>query len=198
MIYLRDFPRSAGTWRSDGRCTLLPDAFAQADSRIRARFGDHAGSVAHAADPSFDVAVIKASSPDALGSIFGGLYHGRFKATNVNLRQLLAAAYAVSQPRVIGPGWFDNVRFDIAAKSPSCVPDTQSQPMLQTLLRDRFKLAAHLEPREVSVYHLTVARDGVKMPVYPTQEQAPNNPGAGQMLRGTLTAGQLAEKIPAS
>jgi len=153
-----------------------------------------AGAVA-AAEPSFDVAVIKPNPPGGLGSAFGGLYHGTFTTTNVSLRRVVAAAYGMSESRVIGPGWLDNLRFDIVAKAPAGVPDTQSEPMLQTLLKDRFKLMAHLEPRELPVCYLAIVKDGVKMPVYPAHDSGPDHSGAGPVLRGTLTAGQFAEKI---
>jgi uncharacterized protein (TIGR03435 family) len=154
-----------------------------------------------AAEPSFDVASIKPSQPGTLGSAFGGLHHGTFSATNVDLRMVLAAAYGMSEPRVLGPDWLDRDHFDIIAKSPAGVPDTQVKPMLQTLLKDRFKLTAHLETREVSVYYLGIAKDGVKMPVYPARDQGPDRPGLDPnfrgfpMVRGTFTASKLADTM---
>jgi uncharacterized protein (TIGR03435 family) len=71
--------------------------------------------------------------------------------------------------------------------------------MLQALLKNRFKLTAHLETREMPVYYLSVAKDGVKMPIYPAHDQGPihplndPNPGAFPMLRGTFTIAQLAD-----
>jgi uncharacterized protein (TIGR03435 family) len=94
----------------------------------------------------------------------------------MSLREVLAAAYGMSLARVIGPGWLDKDRFDTIAKSPPGVPDTQLQPMLQTLLKERFKLTAHLETRELPVYYLVIAKDGVKMPVYPAQDHGPAHP----------------------
>lgn len=155
----------------------------------------------HEVEPSFDVASIKPSSQRELGSAFGGLQHGTFRATNVNLKQLLAAAYGTSQPRVAGPVWLDNDRFDIIAKSPPGVPDSQLKPMLHALLKVRFKLTAHLEKRQMPVYYLGIAKDGVKMPVYPAHDQGPVHPGDDPnvvgfpMLRGTFTTGQLADMM---
>jgi uncharacterized protein (TIGR03435 family) len=113
--------------------------------------------------PSFEVASIKASAPGEPGSAFGGIHHGTFRASNVPLRQVLAAAYGMSETRVIGPDWLDKTRFDILAKSPPGIPDSQLKPMLQSLLKERFKLTAHLETREMAVYHLVLAKGGVKM-----------------------------------
>lgn len=159
------------------------------------------GIAADAAESSFEVASIKPSSPGGLGSAFGGLHHGTFTATNVSLKQVLATAYGMSQPQVTGPDWLDKYRFDIVAKSPPGVPDSQMRPMLQALLKDRFKLTAHLETREMPVYYLSVAKDGVKMPVYPAHDQRPEHPvddpsvRGFPMLRGTFTTVQLADTM---
>src|SRR5258708_9650989 len=107
----------------------------------------------------------------------------------------------MSQPRVTGPDWLDKYRFDIVAKSPPSVPDSQLRPMLQALLKDRFKLTANLEMREMPVYYLSVAKDGVKMPVYPAHDQGPAHPvddpnvRGFPMLRGTFTTAQLADTM---
>ncbi len=133
---------------------------------------------------SFEVAAIKASAPGELGSAFDGIRHGTFRVSNVPLRRVLAAAYGMSETRVFGPDWLDKTRFDILAKSPPGVPDSQLKTMLQSLLKERFKLAAHLETREMPVYHLVIAKGGVKMPVYPARDWAPARPGDDRNIRG--------------
>jgi uncharacterized protein (TIGR03435 family) len=150
---------------------------------------------------SFEVASVKPSPPGGLGSAFGGLHRGTFSATNVPLRMVLAAAYGLSEPRVVGPDWLDKNRFDIAAKSPKGVPDSEVKPMLQALLKERFKLVLHLETREMSVYNLVVAKGGVKMPVYPARDWAPVRPKDDRnirgfpMLRAALPASQFADML---
>jgi uncharacterized protein (TIGR03435 family) len=134
--------------------------------------------------PSFEVAAIKASAPSELGSAFGGIHHGTFRVSNVPLRQVLAAAYGMSETRVIGPDWLDKSRFDIIAKSPPGAPDSQLKPMLQSLLKERFKLTAHLETREIAVYNLVIAKGGVKMPVYAARDRAPDHPNDDRNIRG--------------
>jgi len=109
---------------------------------------------------------------------------------------LLAAAYGMTEPRIIGPGWLDSDRFDILAKSPEGVPDSAKETMLQALLQDRFKPVAHLTMREMPVYFLEVAKSGVKMPIYPAQDRGPDRPGhqypGAAMMRGTGTTAQIA------
>lgn len=96
---------------------------------------------------------------------------GRFIARNMALRNLIAIAYGDPAPlpliRIVGgPGWVDSDRFDIEAKADSNFAEAAAQPgfsssgelMLRTLLSERFKLAAHLESREIPVYALMPAR----------------------------------------
>ena len=126
-----------------------------------------------------------------------GLRNGTLHGQRVTLRMLVAAAYGMAEPRIIGPGWLNSSRFDIVAKSPEGVPDSAFRPMLQTLLKDRFKLAAHLALQEMPVYLLEVAKGGVKMPIYPAHDAGPARPGdryrGALMIRGTGTASQLTQ-----
>jgi uncharacterized protein (TIGR03435 family) len=109
---------------------------------------------------------------------------------------LVAAAYGLTEPRVLGPAWLDKDRFDIVAKSPAGVPDSELNPMLQRLLKDRFKLSSHLEKKRLSVYYLNVAKGGAKMPKYPARDSGPDRPAPdypGAVMRGTFTMPQLAD-----
>jgi uncharacterized protein (TIGR03435 family) len=54
-------------------------------------------------------------------------------------------------------------RFDIHAKLPAGGSEEQVPQMLQALLVDRFKLAAHREQKEQNVYALVVGQDGSKL-----------------------------------
>lgn len=151
--------------------------------------------------PAFEVASIKGSAPGGLGSAFGGLHHGTFHATNVPLRQVIAAAYGFSETRVIGPEWLDKSRFDIVAKAPAGIPDTQVKPMLQALLTERFRFSAHLELRDMPVYKMAIAKGGVKMPVFPARDRAPEHPNDDRnirgfpMMRGALRVAEFADMI---
>jgi uncharacterized protein (TIGR03435 family) len=107
---------------------------------------------------------------------------------------MVAVAYGVTEPRVVGPAWLDEEHFDLAGKAPEGVADTQFPPMLEQLLKDRFGLATHMETKNMSVYHLIVAPGGVKMAVYPAVPKDPiqNVHGGIPMMRGTDTVAQLA------
>jgi uncharacterized protein (TIGR03435 family) len=113
-------------------------------------------------------------------------------------------AYDVTAPRVIGPGWLDGNRFDITARAPEGTAPADLRVMLQNLLKQRFHLQAHMETREMPVYDLVVAKDGVKMVRHPAPAPVgPTVPGEAypgathlSMLRGsgqttTFIAGKL-------
>jgi uncharacterized protein (TIGR03435 family) len=73
----------------------------------------------------------------------------------------------------------DADRFDIEAKTeqagPGPIPRDKLQPMLQSLLEDRFQLKAHWEMRDTPVYLLTVAKGGPKLKLSEDQSD-PNTP----------------------
>jgi uncharacterized protein (TIGR03435 family) len=94
---------------------------------------------------------------------------GRFVATNIEARELIRAAYELQDSQLAGgPGWLSTDRFDVTAKVPAefaDLPWTPTPPagpaspharMLRTLLADRFRLGAHIEPRELPVYALVI------------------------------------------
>ncbi|HXJ38297.1 MAG TPA: TIGR03435 family protein [Bryobacteraceae bacterium] len=64
-----------------------------------------------------------------------------------------------------GPGWIASDRYDIEATAEGNPSQALMRgPMLQALLENRFKLRFHNEIRLGSVYVLTVAKRGVRMP----------------------------------
>jgi uncharacterized protein (TIGR03435 family) len=149
---------------------------------------------------AFEVALIKPSPDDELPMTVGpNLRNGTLHGKRVTLRMLLAAAYGMTEPRIIGPTWLSGIRFDIVAKSPQGIPDSALEPMLQTLLKDRFKLRVHHTVRKMPVYFLEIGKAGVKMPLYPARDRGPDRPGeqyrGAAMMRGTGTPSQLAERM---
>jgi uncharacterized protein (TIGR03435 family) len=121
--------------------------------------------------PAFDVASVKPSPPIPTGpnrAMFVGgprTDAGRATWTNVPLRYYTMQAYGLTIAWRIegGPSWFASDTFDIVATFPVDTPKDQIPAMLKALLTDRFKLAAHMETREHSVYALTVGKNGVKI-----------------------------------
>jgi uncharacterized protein (TIGR03435 family) len=109
--------------------------------------------------PTFEVASVKRSAPDAGGSMVGG-GRGQYRAINVPLRVTIANAWNLRDHQIIGaPAWLATDRFDIVAKEPEgTVTDEQRRLMMQALLVDRFKLQARLETREMPLYNLVLLR----------------------------------------
>lgn len=117
------------------------------------------------ASPSLEVATIKPAKPDDQRKAI--LVQGRrLKIINQPLSQLISFAYGVQAKQVIGlPAWADSDKYDIDA-----VPDGEGMPndkqwkgMIQKLMAERFKLTFHRDKKELSVYVLSVARNGPKL-----------------------------------
>jgi uncharacterized protein (TIGR03435 family) len=122
----------------------------------------------------FEVASIKPTPPDWKVGRYIRMQGAEFVARNHVLKTLVAAAYNLS-PKAIsgGPSWVESEHYDINAKpSGTAHPDTDEQmAMLRKLLDDRFKLKFHREPKELSVYALTIAKGGPKLkPAVPSPE----------------------------
>ena len=158
-----------------------------------------------AQSPAFEASTVKVNNSGENAAVFPNLKRGTFTARNVSLRSLLRTAYDLSESRITGPDWLDSARYDLAAKSPQGVPDTDLMPMLQTLLKDRFHLAVHREMKEMQVFDMVVAKGGLKMPVFdPSHPAPPRGPAGGAMdftaiaSNGIATMSQLALQLTAS
>ncbi|HLG95129.1 MAG TPA: TIGR03435 family protein [Bryobacteraceae bacterium] len=139
----------------------------------------------------FGVASVKPST--GTGSTFTSWSPQGINAKNIPLRNLIEMAYEVRDFQIVAaPQWISSERYDIAAKPnatdtqggqrPIERPLVQMHLMLQTLLADRFKLRVHREMKELPVYALTVAKDGVRMrrsqdATCPTFRWSRNDPG---------------------
>jgi uncharacterized protein (TIGR03435 family) len=123
---------------------------------------------------TFEVASVKvshATPPFRVGVEF--LPGGQVRAENAPLPMLLQAAFdshQVDETEAKSDVWQSLYNIDAragAAALPATAPtrerDAQLSAMLLALLVDRFKLAYHVERREVPVYALTVAPGGPKL-----------------------------------
>jgi uncharacterized protein (TIGR03435 family) len=80
------------------------------------------------------------------------------------------SAWRIPEWRISGaPAWVSSELWDIAATMPPGMPADRQElmretdPMIQALIEDRFKLTMHRETREQSAYALVVARTGLKI-----------------------------------
>jgi bla regulator protein blaR1 len=118
--------------------------------------------------PTFEVASVKLnnSGPGRMGGRGGP---GRIDMTNMPLRRLIRQAYDIHETQIVGgPDWLDSQGFDINATFSGDPAPERRRLLMQTLLRDRFKLTFHAEKRDMPIYALIKARsdgrlgDGLK------------------------------------
>jgi uncharacterized protein (TIGR03435 family) len=126
--------------------------------------------------PKFEVATIKPAAPSDNSMLMftadGISIHG------IPMKMLLRESFGVEDDRIIGePNWVKN-RYDIEAKvdaedAPKLknMKFDQRRAMVLPLLEDRFNLKYHHETRELPMYALVVAKDGLKM-----KASAPDDP----------------------
>ncbi len=100
-------------------------------------------------------------------------------------KQLIAIAYHVKEYQISGPDWLSDEHFDIEATIPDGANRDDVPAMLQSLLKERFKLDAHKTTEEHKVLALVVAKGGPKLKdasaPTPLDVNAPLKPGEQQM-----------------
>jgi uncharacterized protein (TIGR03435 family) len=117
---------------------------------------------AGAPPPMFEVASIK---PNTSGGSGAEMYpsKGEVRIKNYSLKQLIQAAYKVKDYSFAGSPWLDSQRFDIVAKLPPGASADQFPAMMQTLLRERFKLVVHRESKVMTALALVVDKNGLRI-----------------------------------
>jgi len=153
---------------------------------------------------TFEVASIKPSPPGdpanpiSMVPIAAPQPGGRFKASNVPLKMLIGLAFDFQDfnNRVTGgPAELMGTRFDITAIAAGGVTLSQKalMPLLKNLLVERFKLKTHVEPREMQVYDLIMARsDGRLGPdIKPSKSDCSNADELNAARAEALTKGDF-------
>ena len=134
--------------------------------------------------PAFEAASIRANKTGTVEPDFHPVAGGRLTVNNVTLKTLIITAYHLQDSQISGgPGWIDSDRFDVNAKAEGNVSLQEALQMLQTLLKDRFKLAFHRETRDVPAFKLSVLSANLAPKLSPTQ-------GGESGLRATAMEGQ--------
>jgi uncharacterized protein (TIGR03435 family) len=90
---------------------------------------------------------------------------------NQSLAALVLRAYQLEAYQLAAPEWMSTARFDVAAKLPEGSSQSEIPEMLQSMLEARFRLAAHRDTRQFSVYVLVVGDDGLKLKPRPSDFQ---------------------------
>jgi uncharacterized protein (TIGR03435 family) len=150
---------------------------------------------------AFDIASVKqnkssdprqhANMPMGPGDVYSPT-GGVFSAKNIPLMQYVAFAYKVTNNQWDAldkqmPEWAHTDRYDIEARSDDHnATKDQMRLMVQALLAERFKLAMHIEARQVSVYALELVKPGktgpmlVPRPADAACSTAPTDEGSGK------------------
>jgi uncharacterized protein (TIGR03435 family) len=114
--------------------------------------------------PTFQAASVKVAPPGMNIVGYNDLPENiAFK--NLPMKTLLAEAFDVKEYQISGPPWLatDTTRYVIEARCQRSTAPDQVRLMLQALLMEKFKLAAHIEKKELAVYALTVDTRGPKI-----------------------------------
>jgi len=115
--------------------------------------------------PSFEVTLVKPADPNPANPLFVSMSADRafVRYANINLHDVLRAAFRARDFQIVAPDWMSNQRFQIEGKLPAGVSTDLIPEMLQQLLAERFKLETRWETREMNVYALLVGPDGPRL-----------------------------------
>jgi uncharacterized protein (TIGR03435 family) len=118
-----------------------------------------------AAGQSFEVASVRqAKGTEArVGYFISGTTGAKLTVFNLDLLSLIERAYNMREYQITGPESIKGAKFEIKAKLPSGTPRDDMPAAVQALLRERFKMVAHKDTKELPYYELTVAKDGPKL-----------------------------------
>lgn len=120
-----------------------------------------AGALLAQEPAKFEVASVKAAGAPSNPGV--RIDDARVEIGYGSIAFLVATAYRVELTRVDGPDWINTQRFDIQAKLPEGTKKEQVPEMLRALLVDRFRLAAHRQQKEETVYALVTDPGGSKL-----------------------------------
>jgi bla regulator protein BlaR1 len=134
---------------------------------------------------------------------------GTFIGENNSLRDLMRAAYRVEDYQISGaPDWFTSELYDVNAKAEKSTVDEmqklgkdqrdlENPRMLQTILKDRFKLSLHRETKDLPSYSLVVADAGKLREAQGDCGAQPTFPPPCGSLRVFTWVGRMeGEKVP--
>jgi uncharacterized protein (TIGR03435 family) len=153
--------------------------------------------------PAFEVADVHVSPPGAKQADGGFMPGGRIELHGATMLDLISAAYGVDSDQILGGAvWLNTDRYDVIAKAPAAATsDDVLQAMLKALLKDRFKLVAHQDKKDMPVFVMT-AKKGIKL-----QRAATDGPPGTSRVEGdqainnhlkcmSFTMAALAELLP--
>ena len=115
---------------------------------------------------------------------------------NVTLASCVKYAWTVRDFQVTGePDWFSTKRYDIWAKALGPAADAELRKMLQSLLAERFQLRVRLEPKQLPVYALVVARTTLRLKTSAGTDPASMRPAEGVLEFRNTSMPEFAERL---
>lgn len=153
----------------------------------------------------FEVASIKPSPEGRPGNGGFNVTATELLSRNTSLADIITFAFEIHLTQVSGlPGWAETEKYDIAARLPQGgdPSDAQLRTMLKNLLQSRFGLSFHAEKRELSVYAISIGKNGpagIKMVKNTTNGVRIGAQGLGRTTFSGMTmtgfAGQLQLRV---
>jgi uncharacterized protein (TIGR03435 family) len=153
--------------------------------------------------PEFDVASIKRTGQQ--GGLGLNVTATELRARSISLAGLITFTFELHLTQISGlPGWAETEGYEIIAKLPQAgdPSDVQIRTMLKNLMQSRFGLSFHTEKREMSVYAISIGKNGpadIKMVKNTTNGQRVGAQGLGRTLFSGITmadfAGQLQLRV---
>ena len=149
--------------------------------------------------PEFEVATIK---PAGLSPGLGlNVTATELRARSISLKDLIAFTFELHPAQVSGlPDWAETEGYEIVAKLPQGgdPSDVQIRTMLKNLMQTRFGVAFHTEKRELSVYTVSIGKNGpagLKMVKNTTNGQRIGAQGLGRTLFSGITMADFAAQL---
>jgi uncharacterized protein (TIGR03435 family) len=153
--------------------------------------------------PEFEVASIKPTGQQ--GGLGLNVTATELRAQSISLAGLITFTFELHLTQVSGlPGWAETEGYEIVAKLPQGgdPSDVQIRTMLKNLMQSRFGLSFHMEKRELSVYTVSIGKNGpagIKMVKNATNGQRVGAQGLGRTTFSGITmadfAGQLQLRV---
>jgi uncharacterized protein (TIGR03435 family) len=154
----------------------------------------------------YETVSIKPERPGATGGSVRILPDG-FGDTGVVFATLVRGAYHLMENQVLGmPTWAKSEPYDVEARVDSDTAEqwkkltpkerwNQERPMLQALLAERCQLKVHRETKEMPVYDLVIAKQGLKMKEAAPDEQPSEQAGGGTIIVRAMAIDSLVAMI---
>ncbi len=117
------------------------------------------------AQDAFEVASVKRNNSATDSMRFSPPSNGQFAVANVSLKVLISYGFNVQGSDISGdPAWVASDKYDVTAKAAKAnLSLDQYRLMVQALITDRFKLAAHRETKQRNGFMLVTAKAGLKI-----------------------------------